>query len=67
MVTALHPLRGEGEDGARTKVLRLGAVAYLNVAPIVHGLQGEPGFQLVRDVPSRVAPGACTRARSTSG
>jgi chorismate dehydratase len=55
MVTALHPLRGEGEDGARTKVLRLGAVAYLNAEPLVYGLEGEPGFRLERDLPSRVA------------
>ena len=38
--------------GARP--LRLGVVPYLNVAPIIHGLQGDPGIQLVRDVPSRL-------------
>lgn len=35
--------------------LRLGVVSYLNAEPLVYGLQGEPGFRLERDVPSRVA------------
>ncbi|HET7294969.1 MAG TPA: MqnA/MqnD/SBP family protein, partial [Vicinamibacteria bacterium] len=35
--------------------LRLGVVCYLNVEPIVHGLRDDPRFQLVRDVPSRIA------------
>jgi chorismate dehydratase len=35
--------------------LRLGVVSYLNAAPTVHGLDRDPGFRLVRDVPSRVA------------
>ena len=34
--------------------LRLGVVPYLNVAPIVHGLTGDPHVQLVREVPSRL-------------
>ena len=36
-------------------VLRLGAVPYLNVAPIIHGLGGNERFALAREVPSRVA------------
>lgn len=35
--------------------LRLGAVSYLNVEPIIHGLSDDPRFELVRDVPSRIA------------
>jgi chorismate dehydratase len=35
--------------------VRLGAVSYLNAAPHVHGLEGDPGFLLERDVPSRIA------------
>jgi chorismate dehydratase len=38
-------------DGA----VRLGAVSYLNAAPPVHGLDRDPGFRLLREVPSRVA------------
>ena len=38
-----------------TAVLRLGVVSYLNVAPIIHGLQNDPAFQLISEVPSRVA------------
>lgn len=35
--------------------LRLGVVSYLNAAPTVQGLAGDPRFRLVRDVPSRIA------------
>ena len=35
--------------------LRLGVVSYLNAAPTVHGLDADPRFRLIRDVPSRVA------------
>ncbi|HVR69576.1 MAG TPA: menaquinone biosynthesis protein [Vicinamibacteria bacterium] len=35
--------------------LRLGVVSYLNAAPTVHGLDRDPAFRLIRDVPSRVA------------
>lgn len=35
--------------------LRLGVVSYLNAAPTVHGLDHDPRFRLIRDVPSRVA------------
>jgi predicted solute-binding protein len=35
--------------------LRLGVVSYLNAAPTVHGLAGDPRFQIVRDVPSRIS------------
>lgn len=37
------------------KRIRLGVVPYLNVEPIVHGLDEDPLFEVVRDVPSRVA------------
>ena len=36
-------------------MLRLGAVPYLNVAPIIHSLAGNDRFELVREVPSLVA------------
>ena len=35
--------------------LRLGVVSYLNAVPLVHGLEGDPRFALVRDVPARIA------------
>jgi len=35
--------------------LRLGVVSYLNAAPLVYGLDGESGLELVRDVPARIA------------
>lgn len=35
--------------------VRLGVVSYLNAMPLVQGLEGDPRFTLVRDVPSRVA------------
>lgn len=35
--------------------LRLGVVDYLNAAPLVHGLDSEPGFALARATPARVA------------
>jgi chorismate dehydratase len=35
--------------------LRLGVVPYLNVAPIIHGLSGDPRFEIVPEVPSRLA------------
>ena len=35
--------------------LRLGVVSYLNAAPTVYGLDRDPAFRLIRDVPSRVA------------
>jgi chorismate dehydratase len=47
-----------GEAAARStgpRVVRLGSVSYLNAAPHVHGLEGDPGFRLEREVPARVA------------
>ena len=35
--------------------LRLGVASYLNAVPLVHGLEADPRFSLVRDVPSRIA------------
>jgi chorismate dehydratase len=48
MVTPRSDLPGTGP-------LRLGVVSYLNAEPLVYGLDGDPGFELLRDVPSRVA------------
>jgi chorismate dehydratase len=42
-------------SGAEPARLRLGVVAYLNAAPLVHGLDADPAFELVRAVPARVA------------
>jgi len=41
--------------GAARAAVRLGAVSYLNVEPIIHGLDHDPRFTLRREVPSRVA------------
>jgi len=46
---------GVASDTPRGRVVRLGAVSYLNAAPHVHTLEGDPGFRLEREVPSRVA------------
>lgn len=46
---------GAATDAPRGRVVRLGAVSYLNAAPHVHGLEGDPGYRLEREVPSRVA------------
>ena len=35
--------------------VRLGAVSYLNAAPLVYGLAGDPPFELSADLPSMVA------------
>jgi chorismate dehydratase len=42
-------------SAAEPEPLRLGIVPYLNVAPVVHGLRGDPRFCLERDVPAQVA------------
>jgi chorismate dehydratase len=55
VVTTLAAARPAGEGAAGTRVLRLGAVSYLNVEPIIHGLDRDPRFALLREVPSRVA------------
>jgi len=51
--TSLLPRRAPGDPGEG--LLRLGVVSYLNAAPLVHGLEAEPGVRLDRDVPSAVA------------
>jgi chorismate dehydratase len=43
------------EGGAATRVVRLGAVSYLNAQPLVFGLEREPTVRLERDLPARVA------------
>ena len=35
--------------------LRLGVVSYLNAVPLVHGLDADPRFEILRDVPARIA------------
>lgn len=35
--------------------LRIGLFPYLNVQPLIHGLRGESDFQVVIDLPSRIA------------
>jgi chorismate dehydratase len=45
----------KGGYGPEGHVLRLGAVSYLNAAPHVFGLERDPGFKLLSDVPSRIA------------
>jgi chorismate dehydratase len=55
MVETLTPPHHERRGAPRGEVLRLGVVSYLNVAPIVHGLAGDPHFRLLHEVPSRVA------------
>jgi chorismate dehydratase len=47
------PLRGSASSALSP--LRLGVVSYLNAVPLVHGLEADPRFSLVRDVPSRIA------------
>jgi chorismate dehydratase len=55
-VTTAAPRGAEVAPAAsRERVVRLGAVSYLNAAPHVHGLESDPGFRLEREVPSRVA------------
>ncbi len=38
-----------------TRPLRIGLFPYLNVQPLVHGLRGDPGLEVVIDLPSRIA------------
>ncbi len=40
---------------APARPLRLGVVPYLNVAPIIHTLKDDPAFEIVAEVPSRLA------------
>ena len=47
--------RAGGKRAAEGRAVRLGAVSYLNAAPPVHGLDGDPAFRVEREVPSRVA------------
>jgi chorismate dehydratase len=42
-------------EAAGVRPLRVGAVCYLNTAPLVRGLEADPGVELSRDVPSRIA------------
>jgi chorismate dehydratase len=53
--TAVRSEGGPAGRGAEGRAVRLGAVSYLNAAPHVHGLDGDPAFRLEREVPSRVA------------
>jgi chorismate dehydratase len=42
-------------DPERPRPLRLGVVAYLNAAPLVHSVAADPRFEILRDIPSRIA------------
>ncbi len=53
--TATPSAPGTTASTPGTRVVRLGAVSYLNSEPHVHGLERDPGFRLEREVPSRVA------------
>jgi chorismate dehydratase len=55
MVTATTLPAASAGRAVAGRVLRLGAVSYLNAAPTVHGLDADPGFRVEREVPSRVA------------
>jgi chorismate dehydratase len=55
VVTPVATRAEEQESRTRGKALRLGAVSYRNVAPIIWGLKADPHFQLAAEVPSRVA------------
>jgi chorismate dehydratase len=55
VVSTLTEARAAGDGASGTLVLRLGAVSYLNVEPIIHGLDKDPRFALLREVPSRIA------------
>jgi chorismate dehydratase len=52
MVTTAPAVAAGRRAGRPAGVLRLGVVPYLNVAPIIHGLQGDARFELVPEVPS---------------
>lgn len=47
--------RAAGAEPRQTTRRRLGVVSYLNAMPLVYGLEGDPRFTLLRDVPSVVA------------
>lgn len=36
-------------------VIKLGVVSYLNAVPLAHGLADDPRYEIVRDVPARIA------------
>jgi chorismate dehydratase len=55
MVTTAPALERHDRQGVPRAALRLGVVPYLNVAPIIRGLAGDPRFELQADVPSRLA------------
>ena len=55
MTTVAAPDSTRAQGGAARAAVRLGAVSYLNVEPIIHGLDHDPRFTLRREVPSRVA------------
>ena len=52
--TAAPSERGVAPAAPGARVVRLGAVSYLNSEPHVHGLLRDPGFRLEREVPSQV-------------
>jgi len=53
--TAVAKPQPRADEQAPARVVRLGAVSYLNAEPTVYGLEQEPGFRVERDLPARVA------------
>jgi chorismate dehydratase len=53
--TAVAKPQPRADEQAPARVVRLGAVSYLNAEPTVYGLEREPGFRVERDLPARVA------------
>ncbi len=53
MVTTRPQLSSAGQHEVQR--LRLGAVSYLNAEPLIHGLRDDPRFEILSEVPSRVA------------
>jgi chorismate dehydratase len=49
------PFNAEDAEENALSPLRLGVVSYLNAVPLVYGLEDDPRFTLVRDVPARIA------------
>jgi chorismate dehydratase len=55
VTTLAAPGQPRAQGGAAPAAVRLGAVCYLNVEPIIYGLGRDDRFSLSREVPARVA------------
>jgi chorismate dehydratase len=53
--TLAAPGSARAPEGGTRAAVRLGAVSYLNVEPMIYGLDRDERFSLLREVPSRVA------------